>query len=387
MLTKRKIIVLVICLLLFRLRSDLYGDIITLGILADVHNSDNPDTSFKYYSQGELKTNAIIDEFVAESVDVIIELGDLIDDPDDITNGKLESICVSLRRGSGDAHGIPIYFVLGNHECAYEPKSSFLLHPSVNQTGPSLNYPAANGEYGYFDIGNIRCFILDTNYGSLTEPYPEGYINYKIAYLSTAELEWFDDALSAADASGKFSMVLFHHPVGIVCPTESSFENWADFVDIVKQHRVVFVAWGHEHVNRKCWSIATNSLHEPIVFTGLEAVVDGNFVEDPNNTAGVIIAIDDQTGAVNLDGLYNNDDTYRGINASVLLPANCTEWFEADFNRDCKVNFVDFAIFLQSWLECGLDEQPNRLRFCGLGGVVLEKKTQGVEEFRIWRGL
>ncbi len=356
MLTKRKIIVLVIGLLLFRLRSDLYGDIITLGILTDVHNSDNPDTSFKYYSQGELKTNAIIDEFVAESVDTIIELGDLIDDPDDITNGKLESICVSLRRGSGDAHGIPIYFVLGNHECAYESKSSFLLHPSVNQTGSSLNYPAANGEYGYFDIGNIRCFILDTNYGSLTEPYPEGYINCKIAYLSTAELEWFDDALNAADAAGKFSTVFFHHPVGIVCPTEFSFENWSDFVDIVKQHRVVFVAWGHEHVNRKCWSIVTNSLHEPIVFTGLEAVVDGNFVEDPNNTAGAIIAIDDQTGAVNLDGLYNNDDTYRGINASVLLPTNCTEWFEADFNRDCKVNFVDFAIFLQSWLECGLDE-------------------------------
>ncbi|UCG58587.1 MAG: right-handed parallel beta-helix repeat-containing protein [Phycisphaerales bacterium] len=36
-------------------------------------------------------------------------------------------------------------------------------------------------------------------------------------------------------------------------------------------------------------------------------------------------------------------------------PATCTAYPAMDFNQDCKVDFRDFAIFVQSWLECNLD--------------------------------
>lgn len=37
------------------------------------------------------------------------------------------------------------------------------------------------------------------------------------------------------------------------------------------------------------------------------------------------------------------------------IPATCTEYPAMDFNKDCKVDFRDLAIFLDSWLECNLD--------------------------------
>ena len=36
-------------------------------------------------------------------------------------------------------------------------------------------------------------------------------------------------------------------------------------------------------------------------------------------------------------------------------PLRCLEYPAMDFNKDCKVDFQDFAIFCQSWLECNLD--------------------------------
>ena len=33
----------------------------------------------------------------------------------------------------------------------------------------------------------------------------------------------------------------------------------------------------------------------------------------------------------------------------------CTEYPAMDFNKDCKVDFQDFALFTQSWLDCNLD--------------------------------
>lgn len=35
-------------------------------------------------------------------------------------------------------------------------------------------------------------------------------------------------------------------------------------------------------------------------------------------------------------------------------PPRCLEYPVMDFNQDCKVDFIDFSIFLQSWLDCNL---------------------------------
>lgn len=61
------------------------------------------------------------------------------------------------------------------------------------------------------------------------------------------------------------------------------------------------------------------------------------------------------TGRPTFSNGYTNIGAWQGISRSELLPANCIEWLEMDFNGDCKVDFNDFALFTQSWLECNLD--------------------------------
>lgn len=44
-------------------------------------------------------------------------------------------------------------------------------------------------------------------------------------------------------------------------------------------------------------------------------------------------------------------------NALIELEPFCLEEPAMDFNGDCKVDFADFALFTQSWLECNLDPE------------------------------
>ena len=41
--------------------------------------------------------------------------------------------------------------------------------------------------------------------------------------------------------------------------------------------------------------------------------------------------------------------------ASGIVQPVCTDYPAMDFNKDCKVDFEDFALFTQSWLDCNLD--------------------------------
>jgi hypothetical protein len=62
----------------------------------------------------------------------------------------------------------------------------------------------------------------------------------------------------------------------------------------------------------------------------------------------------------NPNGARINMGVYGGTSQASKSPSGivqpvCTEYPAMDFNKDCKVDFQDFAIFTQSWLECNLD--------------------------------
>jgi hypothetical protein len=44
-----------------------------------------------------------------------------------------------------------------------------------------------------------------------------------------------------------------------------------------------------------------------------------------------------------------------GWHGLALATVVCPEHPAMDFNRDCKVDLLDLAIFLDSWLDCNLD--------------------------------
>lgn len=62
----------------------------------------------------------------------------------------------------------------------------------------------------------------------------------------------------------------------------------------------------------------------------------------------------------NPNGGRINQGAYGGTPEASKSPSGiiepiCTEYPTMDFNKDCKVNFEDFALFTQEWLDCNLD--------------------------------
>jgi hypothetical protein len=68
-----------------------------------------------------------------------------------------------------------------------------------------------------------------------------------------------------------------------------------------------------------------------------------------------------EDGGTSIGFSYSTDlTTDPGVFASIIdesepLPGRCTAFPAMDFNRDCKVDFADLAIFADGWLECNLD--------------------------------
>jgi hypothetical protein len=84
---------------------------------------------------------------------------------------------------------------------------------------------------------------------------------------------------------------------------------------------------------------------------------------DPNVNAGIYFRIDpDSPGQVMLfaeEYTTSNPDYDSHLEVKYLpYPTNCTEALEQgygsalDFNGDCDVDFMDFAVIARGWAEC-----------------------------------
>jgi hypothetical protein len=59
-------------------------------------------------------------------------------------------------------------------------------------------------------------------------------------------------------------------------------------------------------------------------------------------------------GGVINQGVYGGTAEASKSATGIIVPV-CMEYTAMDFNKDCKVDFIDFAMFCHSWLECKLD--------------------------------
>ena len=60
-------------------------------------------------------------------------------------------------------------------------------------------------------------------------------------------------------------------------------------------------------------------------------------------------------GKPTASGGFTDMGAWQGVSHSVILPENCTEFLPMDFDNDCKVDYMDLAIFSQNWLDCNLE--------------------------------
>ncbi|MCD4831144.1 MAG: hypothetical protein K8R02_04965 [Anaerohalosphaeraceae bacterium] len=78
-----------------------------------------------------------------------------------------------------------------------------------------------------------------------------------------------------------------------------------------------------------------------------EGTVSGTF-ENPEDTK----SLDYVQCKVSREGIYGYWD-------NITVSAECRGWLLADMNADCYVDFRDFAMFADGWMECSNPEDPN----------------------------
>ena len=134
---------------------------------------------------------------------------------------------------------MPHYHVVGNHD----------LRPFDKEQWKKLN--GLDSTYYYVEIGDLRIFVLDSNFvpgNSLEEEREVGPgVDYTRGYVSQEEIDWLKKVLAE---SYKFrKIVMIHHP-----PQESTFyksnpshflRNGSQLREIFSQYKVQAVFSGH----------------------------------------------------------------------------------------------------------------------------------------------
>lgn len=166
------------------------------GIITDIHHTNKPDSSTRFYSAALQKTQYFVDQMNAADAAFVIELGDLVDtlvdDKDPLLNlSEVEDIFTSFEG--------PQYHVLGNHEFDNLTREQFL--PNITNTG----IPVGETYYS-FDIDGVHCIVLDADYTVAPPHLPfdmetEGndFWHWTDAWVPDFELEWLAEDLAQSD--------------------------------------------------------------------------------------------------------------------------------------------------------------------------------------------
>ncbi len=157
-----------------------------IGLFADPHYSTETAIMNRRPSLSYNKIRIIMDEFLAQKVEMIICLGDLINaEPNVEQNIKnLNEISLLIK-----SYKIPFHCLIGNHDVQafsskdFEKISSFTAPPY------------------YTDINNMRFIFLDANFTDDEVAYTQEKNPWKNSYIPQNQLNWLKQALDTAETA------------------------------------------------------------------------------------------------------------------------------------------------------------------------------------------
>ena len=297
------------------------------GIVTDPHYT-NRIYGTRYCDQSLEKMAECIELMNKQAVDFLVELGDFKDqdDPPDerTTLSYLQAIEAEFKQFNG-----PIYHVLGNHDLDSISKSQFLTNIENTDIAPELSYYS-------FDFSGLHFVILDANYTSSGIDYDHGNFNWTDANIPASELQWLEQDLALAEGP---VIILTHQ---LLDGTGSHYiKNAAEVRRILElSGNVMAVFQGHYH------SGSYNEI-QGIHYYTLKAMVEGSGAR--NNAYAIVEVHSDRSTTVS---------AYRQA-VRMEFPARCSI---ADLNGDCMVDFKDYAILAENWLDKGFVAPPPKGR-------------------------
>ena len=204
--------------------------VLRFGLMTDLHYADKPAAGTRHYRETLDKLAEAKDQFCLNSLDFLIELGDLIDRADSVKTerGYLQRVNREFASISNDRH-----YVLGNHCVDTLHKEEFL-----EQVGQERSY------YGFRRAG-IHLIVLDACFRHDGVPYGRKNFQWTDTNIPPEELEW----LAAELATGEEPVVVFAHQRLDVTDNHGVRNNAVVREQLERSGRVLAVFQGHSHKN------------------------------------------------------------------------------------------------------------------------------------------
>ena len=247
---------------------------LTFGIVTDAHYADADPIGSRNYRESLVKMTEFVNLMNDKKVDFIIELGDLKDQDNPVTEESTLKYLDAIEKVYGQFNG-PRYHVLGNHDVDSISKEQFLAR--VENTG------IAKGSTHYsFDLKGIHFAVLDANYIADGSDYDHGNFDWTDANIPLKQLNWFKKDLAS---STRPVITFVHQQLDVTGST--GVKNGPQVRQVLRESkRAIAVFQGHHHAGYY-------SYIEGVHYYTLKGMVEGSGVQ--NNSYAIVEVYDNNS--------------------------------------------------------------------------------------------
>ncbi len=223
----------------------------TFGVIADVQYSDQDPLGTRYYRESLPKLREAISLLKRDSVQFIIDLGDLIDKDYDSFKPVLSIF---------DSSGLQTYHITGNHDYSVEPHLKSHL-PVIRPTDKGyFTYKCEKFRFLFLN-GNEISTYASNNEDSIKKAarYIQALKNKKSINaiewnggISKKQLEWIESEINNSEDAGEMVILFCHFPVWP--ENNHNLLNYKEVLSVLEKHHNI-VAWfnGHNHSGNYGW--------------------------------------------------------------------------------------------------------------------------------------
>jgi alkaline phosphatase len=205
-------------------------NVLRIGLLTDIHYADKKPIGSRYYQESLAKVQAAAKELKKQTIDFLVELGDLIDSVRDVETDKKHLHMIDEELQKISTHR---YYVLGNHCVETLTKEEFL-----GVIGQPKSYFSFNQKGKHF-------VVLDANFRQDGVTYGRNSADWRDTKIPDAEIEWLQSDLSSTTLP---TIVFLHQRLDLGNQEACAVKN-ADTVRKVLEEsgKVRLVLQEHEH--------------------------------------------------------------------------------------------------------------------------------------------
>lgn len=266
------------------LSNEMKSPLFMIGIVTDVHHADKPDANGRHYRSSSGKLEEAVREFNKEGVDLVISLGDLIDN--EISSFKtLESVIEKLE--------MPFISLLGNHDYlapySEDIQDSVLRHMRIDKAYHSISIKGYRllfldgtdmAEYSHPEGSTERDEATET----ISRLKKEGYKNCRNynGGIGQRQMRWMHREFKKATRKKEKAVCFCHMPV---YPIMSKYTLWNgnELAELMAAYPCVkaYIA-GHHHSGG-------NGKHLNIEHLTLKGMIEGE-----TNSFAILSFFDDR---------------------------------------------------------------------------------------------